>query len=256
MSDTPNLEAKQAVRIAMLRRDAYKETAAQAALADLHLDTRLSIEFTNAGDRFVLDFGRDKGGKHFAELRNQDNASRGVPMMAGNPEEIIQGLARVPRSLDILSHAQDRLVKKATYKRAQDESAFTRSISGSLDSLLERRDDLVYQARTMRRLIKAAEARRLGRISGIEPITVNFDGQKIQAKMKGRTNDYNTRISIRPQTGHICTCPDWKRNGRRVGPCKHVLALGTHWLETKVLPTMGRMDRALLRVLDGTDLII
>jgi hypothetical protein len=34
--------------------------------------------------------------------------------------------------------------------------------------------------------------------------------------------------------GHHCTCPDWQKNGTRVGPCKHVLRLAEVWLDVLV----------------------
>ena len=43
-------------------------------------------------------------------------------------------------------------------------------------------------------------------------------------------------ITIAPSRGHHCTCPDWEKNGRNVGPCKHVMALALTWKSRSLVP--------------------
>jgi hypothetical protein len=52
--------------------------------------------------------------------------------------------------------------------------------------------------------------------------------------VQGVTNVYHPWITIRPRPGHHCDCPDWQQNGRRVGPCKHVLRLGEEWQDVLI----------------------
>jgi len=99
-------------------------------------------------------------------------------------------------------------------------------------------------------LIKAGESRRLGRITPVKPTDVQFDGQRITAVVKGETGVYQTHITLPPKRGHHCTCVDWVRNGARVGPCKHVLALGIYWRDNKVTPAIERLENGLIGILE------
>lgn len=90
------------------------------------------------------------------------------------------------------------------------------------------------QIALMNRLISKGEARRLGRTSDIRLLNKGFDGNKVWAKVQGATGRYDTRITVRPQPGHRCTCQDWQQNGARVGPCKHVLRLAEEWVDVLI----------------------
>lgn len=96
-------------------------------------------------------------------------------------------------------------------------------------------DDLVEQTNLMTALIAKGEARRLGRASDIRLLDVQYDGKQVAARVRGTMDTYNTRITIRPRPGHNCTCPDWEKNGKQVGPCKHVLKLGEEWLDRLIM---------------------
>lgn len=41
----------------------------------------------------------------------------------------------------------------------------------------------------------------------------------------GAKKRHQCRITLGPRRGFACTCPDFTFRGRKVGPCKHVLAL-------------------------------
>lgn len=99
-------------------------------------------------------------------------------------------------------------------------------------------------------LIAAGEARRLGRTDGIQIAKVSLIGSSnnpsaIVAKVQGQSDMYLSRITILPKRGHYCSCPDWEQNGRQVGPCKHVLALGKFWQAERVWPAMNHVKLAL-----------
>jgi uncharacterized Zn finger protein len=123
------------------------------------------------------------------------------------------------------------------------------SIQGNLTALETWRKDLESQVQLMDRLIAAGEARRLGRTGAIKVKSVQWDEKVIQALIQGTTGDYKTRITVSPRPGHHCTCPDWQRNGQRVGPCKHVLRLGEYWKEERVLPALERFEESLMSLL-------
>ena len=103
-------------------------------------------------------------------------------------------------------------------------------------------------------LIRAGEYRRLGRITPIKPTEVRFDGQRIMAVVKGETGVYQTHITLPPKRGHHCTCPDWVQNGTKVGPCKHVLALGIFWRDERVLPALENLENGLVSILEHGNL--
>lgn len=123
------------------------------------------------------------------------------------------------------------------------------SVKSALDATGRLLDDLRLQAELMERLIAKGEARRLGRTADIHLRSVRFDGKQINADVQGTTGDYQTRITLRPKPGHHCTCPDWQRNGQRVGPCKHVLKLGEHWRDERVVPALNLMHDELASLL-------
>lgn len=85
-------------------------------------------------------------------------------------------------------------------------------------------------------LVAAGERRRVGRVSDINVGVMDFDGTRVTAKVAGTTGHYDVRITVAPKRGHHCTCPDWEKNGRQVGPCKHVLALALAWKNEKLVP--------------------
>jgi predicted nucleic acid-binding Zn finger protein len=104
-------------------------------------------------------------------------------------------------------------------------------------------DELEFRLVTMDALVAAAERRRLDRSEAITVVTMAEDASRINAVIQGETGKYNTRITLKPQRGHHCTCPDWERNGRRVGPCKHVLALALTYKREKLLGRAKELEK-------------
>lgn len=133
----------------------------------------------------------------------------------------------------------------AMYLSAAPSDSLVQSVKSALETATTRANDLVGQAELMERLIAKGESRRLGRTSDINVGQVRFEGSSINAKMQGVTDDYDTRITLKPP-GHHCTCPDWAQNGKRVGPCKHVLRLGQFWRDEKVMPGLQEIADALV----------
>ncbi len=79
-----------------------------------------------------------------------------------------------------------------------------------------------------RLLLNKAEHKRSDRARAVRIEQVTFDGLVLRATVKG-TDTYKTRITFFPRPGHHCDCLDWTQNARTVGPCKHVVALASHW---------------------------
>lgn len=98
-------------------------------------------------------------------------------------------------------------------------------------------------------LVAAGERRRVGRVSDINVGVMSFDGSKVTAIVAGTTGKYNVRITVAPKRGHNCTCPDWEKNGRQVGPCKHVLALGLAWKNEKLIPEINSIADKLAEII-------
>ena len=135
--------------------------------------------------------------------------------------------------------------------------AYRHLVAGQTDALVKTVQDayvaagkracaLFEQAKLIDRLIAAGEARRLGRTGAIRVQSAKFDGSKIIGKIQGTSADYETRITLNPRPGHHCTCPDWDRNGARVGPCKHVLRLGEYWRDNTIEPQLKEMADSLV----------
>lgn len=127
---------------------------------------------------------------------------------------------------------------------------------GNIDSMLvainRYRDELASTGDTLDALVKAGEARRLGRVGPVKITDVKYDGKRITADVQGTTGAYQTRITLQPR-GHHCTCPDWQQNGTRVGPCKHVLALGFDWKEQRLEPALDRLESGLMSILEHSE---
>jgi hypothetical protein len=102
-------------------------------------------------------------------------------------------------------------------------------------------NDLKHQLDLMRRLKTRGEARRLGRTTDIKILEMKYDGDRVWSRAQGVTDMYHPWITIRPRPGHHCDCPDWQKNGKRVGPCKHVLRLGEEWEEI-LINKLSRLD--------------
>lgn len=79
-----------------------------------------------------------------------------------------------------------------------------------------------------RLLLSKAEGRRSERMKTVRIDKVMFNGRVLSAIIRG-TDTYNTRVTFFPRPGHHCECLDWSQNAKTVGPCKHVLALASHW---------------------------
>ena len=176
-------------------------------------------------------------------------AARGVEGVAS-----AEGGATTPSHVASAPGGAGRALTSARIRSlAASEGEEMMSFAGLLRALKEFMDLQSNQAATLRDLIAAGEARRLGRTTGIQVLRLtSTSGGLISADMKGLTGEYQTRIRMDPR-GHHCTCEDWQKNGRRVGPCKHVLTLGQTWLTQHVIPSMEKLNLALMAVLEGAE---
>lgn len=104
-------------------------------------------------------------------------------------------------------------------------------------------------ADTLEALIHAGEARRLGRTDDVKIASAKGNARQITAIVQGTSGRYDTRITLSPKRGHHCTCPDWQKRGKQVGPCKHVLALARYWRETEVIPALDNLAEGVGAVL-------
>ena len=105
------------------------------------------------------------------------------------------------------------------------------AIQSFLESGLLLLKDLRANQQLVADLLAKGEARRLGRVTGIGVGRINNEGHRVSAQVRGTSGTYDVRITISPQRGHHCECLDWSKNGRQIGPCKHVLALAQAWKE-------------------------
>jgi len=123
------------------------------------------------------------------------------------------------------------------------------SLFAALNSAIRIVEDIEGNFILVRDLLARGEARRIGRVSSMGVGTINQAPERITAQVKGSTDVYDVRITLAPHRGHHCTCPDWERNGRKVGPCKHVMALGIAWRERILEPELEQMKEHVQRML-------
>lgn len=111
-------------------------------------------------------------------------------------------------------------------------------------------DKIISQAEAMETVLTKGEEGRQER-SENKPIeiidAVERDG-RIEASVQGVDKVYSVRITLAPRRGYRCTCPDSRRRGRVVGPCKHTLALAAHWRE-KLAGDLDRIEGGLVNLL-------
>ncbi len=90
---------------------------------------------------------------------------------------------------------------------------------------------VVEYAAAMEALIAKGEAGRARRsLKKIEVLEVTLKDDRIQAVVRGVTDVYNPRITVKPHRSFACNCPDSQRQAVDVGPCKHTIALARYWL--------------------------
>lgn len=96
-------------------------------------------------------------------------------------------------------------------------------------------------ARTLHILIAKGEALRQARAeTEVEILEATIQGDRIMGRVKSN-HVWGVHITFGPKRGFLCMCPDAHHRGQSVGPCKHILALATHWLDTEVRPEMRRL---------------
>jgi len=84
---------------------------------------------------------------------------------------------------------------------------------------------------TLHDLLDAGEVKRLARSQKVSISEAKVQDTRIVGSVVGSKNIYFTRITLFPKRGFYCSCPDCGQRGRRVGPCKHVLALAQWGLD-------------------------
>lgn len=109
---------------------------------------------------------------------------------------------------------------------------------------------IIFQAETMEALLARGEEGRQERSENrpVEVVEAIEDGDKVVAKVQGVGRVYKVRVTFAPRRGYRCTCPDSRRRGRVVGPCKHTLALAAHWRE-KLSDDLDRIEGGLVNLL-------
>lgn len=142
--------------------------------------------------------------------------------------------------MEILKRVTARFIAQ---KRAGDGSAS--SIIQQIITAQKLAGKLFDHIELVDALIAAGEKRRLGRISDIRVGPIKFDNSKVEATVVGTTGDYEVRITVEPTRGHHCTCIDWSKNGKQIGPCKHVLAVGIAWKTGTLEPAAKTVDDGL-----------
>lgn len=79
-------------------------------------------------------------------------------------------------------------------------------------------------------LILKGEEKRLNRSDSMHVATVQMNHNTLTGTVEGNTGNYQARVTFNPRGFH-CTCADF-RSARKVGPCKHVLALAIEGRDT------------------------
>jgi hypothetical protein len=111
-------------------------------------------------------------------------------------------------------------------------------------------NQVLTKAAAMEALLAKGEAGRSERSESkpIEVMEVRQVEGRILGKVQGVESVYHPRITVTPKRSFRCDCPDAQRQGRKVGPCKHTLALARHVLDS-MQPELGLLHQNLVNVL-------
>lgn len=125
------------------------------------------------------------------------------------------------------------------------EAVDLRTLYAQTSNLIEK---TLAEAEAMEALLAKGEEGRVDRSEHkpIEVRVVTFEGANtITGRVQGVERMYDVRITTAPRRGYHCTCPDSRRRGRQVGPCKHTLALARHRLD-ELQPEIERLYNGLV----------
>lgn len=125
------------------------------------------------------------------------------------------------------------------------EAADLRTLYDQTSNLIEK---TLVEAEAMEALLAMGEGGRVDRSEHkpIEVLVFTFAGaQTITGRVQGVEKVYDVRITLAPKRGYRCTCPDSRRRGASVGPCKHTLALARHRLD-ELQPEVARLYNGLV----------
>jgi len=137
--------------------------------------------------------------------------------------------------------------------RAMERTAQS-NIETLIKSIVDWRKLLELHVETLNALERLAEDKRKLRADGLKTKQIDYTDDRISGEVVGSKGDvYHPHVTIRPRRGHYCTCPDWARNGRRVGPCKHILKLVKDAKDGILADAISSLDG---RVSDVEDLLV
>ncbi len=128
------------------------------------------------------------------------------------------------------------------------------TVSGNLAAVQRWVTEVDLQMGTLTALVAAGEARRLDRSERMVVKAAHYDGRNLTGDVQGTGGVYQARVQFQPRRAFNCTCPDKAQRGRQVGPCKHVLALGKHWLSDRLQPALAGVSDRVVGILEHTEL--
>jgi hypothetical protein len=104
---------------------------------------------------------------------------------------------------------------------------------------------LEIQREAVEALIQVAEQRRLDRSDKLQILQMDYQQNRVTGEvLSSREGTYHSRVTFVPR-GHHCTCTDWAQSGKRVGPCKHVLALAKFYKANELDTRTNRLEEVL-----------
>lgn len=193
-----------------------------------------------------------RGPNGFQEIFYKESQKIGEEKAWANLEHKVRRFTEDFLRRNVRTAEVQRVARKYMVRHADVD--LVTGINLTLNSVIRYKDELKGMLELTNDLIKAGEARRLGRAEPIRPTDVHYDTRQITATVKGETGIYQTRITLPPKRGHHCTCPDWVQNGKTIGPCKHVLALGLYWQNQRVIPALYRLDQGVMSILEHSSI--
>lgn len=97
------------------------------------------------------------------------------------------------------------------------------------------------QVKALNHLLEMAEPKRLGRAVTRQVAQVDVRTRDEVVQISGRSGNYHPHITFAGNLRSFgCDCPDKAKQGHKVGPCKHVLALA---YEATLNAMLGSFDR-------------
>jgi len=144
-----------------------------------------------------------------------------------------------------------RVTSTFLQRKAANPGSLLQSIRSNLQGVGTFTDMLQGHLESLQRFWNLGERRRQQRAG-----SVRLDVKLVRNGLAGKafgTETYSFSLPLSPPFKYTCTCPDFQKNSRRLGPCKHLLAASSSWIHNTIVPELTKLEGQLQSALDRSE---